>query len=230
MITINDFNEIIKLDTSLPTYDYDLVGIILSIPAEEMGEMPINEFIKNLNKVKNYIQVRKINENEVWNNINVGYKNDFMSLTFGEYVDLESYLNNKKFNEFLKIIYKTDIDFNDAPLPILFYKIDEFELFIKKIHENYSSIFSVIDEEENNEDEEERFISPKRTAINTKEQQMAAKQKKWGWYSVAFSLAKNDITKLDEVFNQPLIKVLNILSMVRELSIDLNPNSYPLYT
>lgn len=228
MITIHNFNDIIKLDINSSTYDYQLVGIILSKSDEEMDEIPINEFLLCLNKIKKEIQVRRIFENDIWNNIKVGNKSDFNIISFGEYIDLEKYIEENEFNLFLQKIYNTEIDFGEAPLPILFYKIDEFIKFKELINNSFQSLFTIITEDDN-EEQEERFISPKRMSINSKEQQKSNNQKKWGWYSIAFSLAKNDITKIDEVFSQPLFKVLNILSMVRELEIDLNPSSYPTY-
>lgn len=228
MITVNDFIDIIELDATLPSYDYDLVGTILSYSTEQMEEMNIQDFIVHLEAIKKQIQIRKINPNDIWNGLNVGEAKDFNQITFGEYIDLESYLKNKDFNSFLKVIFKSDIDFLDCPLAILFYKIDEFEEFRKLITENYSSIFTATDDNDN-DDEEERFISPAKTFSENDKKKKAETQKKWGWFTVAFNLAKNDITKIDEVMEQNFIKTLNILSMVSELQIQINPDAYPLY-
>jgi hypothetical protein len=225
MITIQQFNEIVEMDTKDPNYDYQVISMVFGFSLEEIGELSIDDLIKYQKKISQWMEIRKAGPNTKWCKNSLIF--NINNLTFGEYVDLESFIKIKKYNEFLNIFFKLDIDFNDAPVTILFNALDIFNEYQQNLFKSYETIFQFDDEDE--EDEEERFISPKRTAINTKEQQMAAKQKKWGWYSVAFSLAKNDITKIDEVFNQPLIKVLNILTMVKDLQIELNVGAYPLY-
>ena len=44
----------------------------------------------------------------------------------------------------------------------------------------------------------------------------------WGWYTAVSELAKDDITKIDEVTRQPLLLALNHLSYLKDKNNELN--------
>lgn len=223
MITIQQFLDIKEMDIKDPDYDFNVIKMVFDISFEDVLELTVDELRIKQKKIQQWMQIRKVSNDFIWENTNLIFEIK-ENIKFGEYIDLEQYLKNDDFDNFLKIFFNVNISFLSAPVTILFNAIDVFNSFQKTIFEAYENLFNFNEEED--KDDEERFISPKRQAINSKEQQMAAKQKHYGWMVPAFQLAKNDITKLNDVLETPFIMILNILSMIKDLKIELNPNSY----
>ena len=223
-MTLNNYIEITKLDTNSITYENDLIQIIYNLSNDEIDELDVDVFRDYIKKIDRSSIIRKIPSNSIIQGKELKF--DLNKITFGEYIDMETYLKDEKFNKFLQVLFKTpDIDFGEQSVTIFFYGYDEFTSFQNNLFSNYSSLFGTNDEEEIIDDKE-ILISPKKRFEDNQNKIKQENERKWGWISIAFSLAKRDITKLDDVLNLNFIMVLNILLMVKDLQIDLNPQPY----
>ena len=56
------------------------------------------------------------------------------------------------------------------------------------------------------------------TAEEKKQADLESRYTKWAWENMIYSLANEDITKVNEITDMPLIFVFNMVSMKEELS------------
>lgn len=124
---------------------------------------------------------------------------NFDAITFGEFVDIDVYLNygmDKHINDILKILM-VDTQWADEAL----YAIEQYDKFRTYIYRQYKTLFGLDD-----------------TSLETQRRdgevdKMAAAR---NWYRIIVHLANDDITKIDEVTQQPLKKVLNFMALQKE--------------
>lgn len=138
------------------------------------------------------------------------------TLTYGDWINAEIHLKNKDYDEVFAILYpKCGISVNThSPVEIL----KAYEAIIEyraAIYKNYSNIFKFggqdeVDPDETPEEREERLAIEKDTADNSE----------WTWYLHTYDLAKGDITKFDEIFNQNHLFVFNILDMKKRFKLN----------
>ena len=225
MITVSQYLDIIELDENLSqdAYDFNLISIVYDIPIEEVGELELDEFIKRIKIIDSILSNRKYPQFSK-------YKSNIDVLTFGQYIDLEEYNKSSNWVRFLQIFYNDKTTyFSEEPVSLLFYAQDEFKKYQDSIFSNYSPLFGgQEDEDEPEEEEDQPLLSPGKRFADLKEKRKQEIQLKWGWILVAFNLAKNDITKLDKVLELKMIMVLNILLLIKENNIELNPQAFPM--
>lgn len=223
MITISKYIDILNI-TETSTYNFELVSLVYDLDFDDVQDMDIDEFNNKLIQIQREISVRNVQDNTNWNGHILNFTLD--KIKFGRYIDLDTLLNKGEFHQFAQRFFQIDEDLYDLPVAALFKAIDTFIAYRNSIYQTYEVLFDgdSTDEEESNE---ERFVSPKRSFAEQLKKNKEEQQKKWGWISIAFSLAKNDITKMDEVLGLDFIFVLNMLVMVKQLEINLNPNAYP---
>ena len=225
IITLNKYLQISDLDQNDFEYESNLIQICFDLSSLDIDEMDVDEFQSKIKKIDKSLGIRKIAKDSKWKENSLIF--NLTNITFGQYVDMENYLKDNKPNEFLKTFFKLkDIDFYDAPISIFFNAYDEFKSFQDTIFESYSALFGTNDEEIIDDDDDEVLISPKKRFEDGQNKIKQENERKWSWFSIAFNLAKRDITKLDDVFDQNFVKVLNILLMIKDLQIDLNPQPY----
>ena len=123
---------------------------------------------------------------------------DFNTITFGEWIDLDIYLNwgaDKHIEEILQLLSpKTTMA--DEALWVL-EKYSTWRLFIYK---QYSRLFG-LDEVSEGSEGQARDIAK-------------------SWYEVIISLAKEDILNIDAVTEQPLKKALNFMAYKKEKQLE----------
>lgn len=224
IITLNKYLEISELDSTSHDYEFKLIEICYDLLPDEIDELDVDEFENKIKQIDKILSIRKIASNSKWLDNELNF--NLTQITFGQYVDMENYLKDSKFNEFIQTFFNLkSIDFNNAPVSIFFNTLDEFKSFQNTIFESYSNLFGTNDVT-TVKDDDEVLISPAKRFSDREKKIKDDNQKKWNWFSIAYNLAKRDITKLDDVFNQNFIKVLNILLMIKELQIDINPQPY----
>lgn len=131
---------------------------------------------------------------------------DFTKLTFGEFLDLDVYLvlgMEKHMDAILDLICVKKPKYIDEAL----WAITQYAHFRISTYRQYSGLFGLNDKGEQDDVDDESF-NPQLIAKN--------------WYKVIVNLAQNDITKLDEVTDQPLKKALNFMSLQKEQILEEN--------
>lgn len=127
-------------------------------------------------------------------------------LTFGEFVDLDSYLAMGT-QEWLKAmaVILVDTQWADEAL----WAIDQWVNYRLYIFRQYSALFGLEDQDLGTDEEStDRPIQKDAVARN--------------WYKIIVDLAGDDILRLDAVTEEPLIKVLNFLALRKEKQMEEN--------
>lgn len=223
MITIETYLEMQRTDESEISPN-TLVSIYKDISLDEVNDLDVETFDRYSKELNIFLSNRRFPKGSV-------YKSNLDVITFGEYIDLEEYSKLKNWTRFLQIFYNDKVNFfSDEPVSILFYAQDEFMKYQTTIFGNYFPLFGDPDDDEPEEQPDSNdspMISPNKRFADFKEKRKQEIQLKWGWILVAFNLAKNDITKLEKVLDLKMTYVLNILLLIKENNIDLNPQSFP---
>lgn len=223
-ITLSKYIEISELDYKDINYETNIIEIGYDLSHGEIEELNIDDFQTKITNIDKQLSIRTIASNSKIDGNNLIF--DTNSLTFGQYIDCEAYLKDKKYNEFLQVFFNlNNINFYDSAISIFFNAYDEFTKFQKLIFTSYKSLFGGI-EEDINEEIEEELISPTKRFKDNQEKIKQEIQKKWSWHLICFNLSQKSIIKMDEVYSLNFIKVLNILLMIKELEIDLSPTPY----
>lgn len=154
-------------------------------------------------------------------------------LTLGQFIDLEHYFADgyvKNLTTIAGIRYKKHgvdewgektyepykylpgdraDEFNEVPISDIYGVITEYIKFRDEFTKAYENLF-----EPNIEETDEELDPEDRIA-----EQEEKKAKKWSWENVIYQLAGEDITKVDQVTDLPLILAFNFLSMKYELKL-----------
>ena len=158
---------------------------------------------------------------------------DFKKITWGVFIDLEHYYSKDYIDNIetiCGILYRTlSVDgwkhkqiepynydpiergklFSDLPITSIYGVVSEYLTYRNYLVDDaYIHLFggSFVDEEEEDLTPEEKKELEKEQRFN-----------KWAFESLTLELAQGDITKMKDVLNLPLIYVLNILSMKKDL-------------
>lgn len=170
---VKDWPQIIHIVTTAPLYylqqaSEDVMGIAIGIVIKQMDE-------------RRQLQLP-----------------NFESLNFGEFVDLDVYINlgvDRHINEMLEVL-KITTQWADEAI----YAIEQYQKYRTYIYRQYKSLFGL---------DEKDFVPQEETQQDSMK---VARE----WYKIIVSLANDDITKLDEITSQPLKKVLNFMALQKE--------------
>ncbi len=131
---------------------------------------------------------------------------DFNTITFGEFVDLDIWITNgveKHVSEILKTL-EVKTYWSDEALWI----IEQYQKFRVHTYRQYAALFGLNDKLEDREEEDLDDVDPQKIAK--------------GWYRIIVDLADNDVLRLDAITDQPLKKILNFMSLRKELQLEEN--------
>jgi hypothetical protein len=129
---------------------------------------------------------------------------DLKTLTFGNFIDLDVYFFNnplKYWDDILKILAPHK-DPNELYIWDLFRVFNQFLEYRLWIYKQYKGLFGWDEKEERDEDGELKYTNISEIAGS--------------WFNIVCVLSGEDINKIDETTNQPLIKVLNFLSRKKD--------------
>lgn len=229
-IRLDQFKELYNLARgnfdSLFLYNLELLAIVSDQDADDI-DISVNEltdYVKSLTFLQR--EPPKINDKVIDNLTYKGVKN----LTLGEFIDLEyyfalDYIDNLEV--ICSILYrKTGIDdwseltfepyrydpktrcdvFSELPITSVYGVVRDYMEFRDSFIKSYENLFQPDVEET----DEELSIEDK------KEEEKEKRLEKWSWEMVIYELAGEDITKVDQVTDLPLILAFNFLSMKYE--------------
>jgi len=164
---------------------------------------------------------------------------DINELKFGEFIDLEYYFSTNNYfenlfnicsifyrqtktNEWGKIIIepyenvnikeRSEV-FKELPITNIYGIIHYYKEYKENILKTYEKLFEPQFEEV---EEDTSGYNPEDISDIQEEKVMI----KWGWENVIFKLSKGDITKYDKITELPLIMVLNHLSHIRDMKLE----------
>lgn len=123
----------------------------------------------------------------------------FDKLNFGEFVDIDVYINmglEKNIKPILNVLM-VKTDYADEAL----YAIEEYDKFRTYIYRQYKQLFGLDDKDFNDD-----------LVVEDWDRMAVAKN----WYKIIVGLANGDITKIDQITDQPLKKVLNFMALQKE--------------
>ncbi len=142
---------------------------------------------------------------------------DFSTLTYGNWIDLESYLKDKDWSGIFDIIFRNkeyDLDLDIlSPVKIFdaYLKIVEYR---KKVYDNYSFAFSM--EPPANTDDE----TPEERLEREKIEEDQEKNSQFTWYLHTYDVTNGDITKFDEIFDMNHLFIFNIIDMKKRFKLN----------
>lgn len=186
--TLQQWKLLVQMDLELPQNWPKVFAIALN--------KPVGHFI-NCNE-DSLILGTSLIINECAKRREVRHK-DFRELTFGEFVDLDIYMVmgiEKNIDAILKLLSdNTNLTANEA-----LYIIDQYANYRISIFRSFANLFGVNAQGESEEDVEN--IDPNAVAR--------------GWYKVIVDLANDDLLRIDDITDQPLIKTLNFMALKKE--------------
>lgn len=243
-ISVSQYIELVSLDPQLfeSPYSYELekLAILTDTSADDdiWEDMDIDELPKLL---KNIQFLSKPPHPKYQEKLLDKYLiKDTIELTNGEFLDLNHYLKNDsmenmakacavfcrkyKIGEWDEIILEPYAHINiderseeimECPVSHIYGIVTKFLDFRQNFFKTYENIMEgPVEDDEITDDMDYETRKDIEEAIAEDK-----KKEKWGWEKVMFSLANNDITKMDDVLNTGLIFTFNILSMKKDLSI-----------
>lgn len=246
-ISVYQFIELNTIDTSeyesIAAINLERLAIITDTSADDdvWDDMDIRE----LNKlIKQAFFLTKNPPSNFKKNLFDGelVAKEFINLTLGEFVDIEYFLENGNILNIPKIAailyrkHKTgewgeqilepydvvNLDeraelFMDLPITDIYGLITSYIDFKTNFLKTYEALFEPeydFDDEELEEQDEISSFEAEQEKIQEE------KIKKWSWERLMFSLANNDVAKVDEIAKLGLVYVFNMLSMKQELGLN----------
>lgn len=205
-VTVGQFLEIIELDSQelSPTEFYlERIAIVTGKDYFDTDESELNGILKEFR----WLDSLPTNKT----------KQSFRHLSFGAFIDLNTYCTDKAPIENIDKICATikgyeSLTFEcekirEEPITKHYSTIQSFVEYRAEILEKYKGLLEDEDPEPDEEPEEIQRTKPEQT--NTK----------WGWQRLIYGLCNGDITKVKEVTELGHILVLNWLSMESELKL-----------
>lgn len=206
-VTVGQFLEIIELDSQelSPTEFYlERIAIVTGNDYFDTDESELNGILKEFRWLDS-LPTKKTNQS-------------FRHLSFGAFIDLNSYCTDKAPIENIDKICATIRGYEtltfecekirEEPIINHYSTVHSFVEYRAEILEKYKGLLE--DEDIEDEDEEPEEIQPTKTEqTNTK----------WGWQRLIYGLCNGDVTKFKDVTGLGHILVLNWLSMETELKL-----------
>lgn len=232
-VTVNQWREIQLINPaefdSVFLQSVEILSILSDTDPEEFEELEPDEIIKLLDEVA---FIRREPSNKPKQVLSDFVLKPLDALTLGEFIDLEYYISQTAlyFREVLSILYKkTDFDkwgnvefepyvyklenriheFNEVPITDVYGAVSKYIEYSNEFKTRYENLFNPVIDEPEELDPEDAKAEAEEKVYN-----------KWSWEKLLYDLANNDITKIDEITNLPLIFVFNMLSMVEELNLN----------
>lgn len=216
----------------------EIIPIIYNKSEFELDEMDMDEYS---NLIKGLAGLR-FNHNVIYHSINyegqeLKYKNIF-DLNFGEYIDLINYIKGNEIEYIYAIFFRRIIDTPPLSTPILEdysfninYRANIFKNYsikyffqikkdIEKLDEIIQKRYSIIFQDDKKEIITNDIEMDERVKAQfIHEQKIKESFSKNAWEYTVYSLANQDITKYEQIYNTNLFLVLNVLKMQRELEL-----------
>ena len=236
-ITVEGFKELKSIDTAELGFfgaQLERFCILAGIDSDDdrIEDIPISVLNKYIAKpqflnLEPSLQVRnKVSEFTLM---------PFTKLTLGAYIDIDKWLENpiENFNKIIAVLYRRTRENEWGEIEYEPYRYDinkraelfeyiyiedvyaayiEFVKFRNNIIERYKFLFDTDEEGELTEEESEGLEQEYINDLNEYLKKLEEK-KKFAWQDLAYKLAGEDITKMRDVLELPVIMVFNTLAM-----------------
>jgi len=235
-VTVEQFRELKSLDNedfdSLFSRELEYVSILTDTDIEELEDMDIDELTTVISELK---FIKKSPTNQFKRELTYYKYKGCDSLTLGEFIDLEHYFANDyiiNLPTICAILYRKhtiniwDVEvvepykfnpldrvdkFNELPISHVYGITNDYLKFRENFLKVYENLFQpVFDSEDESEEMDIEDI---------KAEEEEKKVSKWSWESIIWNLCNEDITKVDQVTDLPLILAFNFLSMKNDLQV-----------
>lgn len=246
-ITIELYQELVGIKKSSETLTttelyIEIISFLEGISPSDpvFDDMSAEEL---MSKIKNTSWVWGLPEGRIksWNDYS---PKPLESLTFGEFIDIESFQADKeenlhkiaallwrktKINEWDNLVYEPyeyDLfnrseEFKNAPVSSVYPIIGLYEKWREDFFKNYAELFMSEEEqkqlEEIQKEEEEEDTGNYSRTEQKKQEILEERQKKWSWESLIWGLTQEDMTKIISLLELPVLLVFNMLSMKKSL-------------
>jgi len=192
-LTVDQYSKAIQFDWTDPKYYPMIVSQLTGAPIKLL--MQADEEAMTLAIA---LVIKAMNERQETRLI------DLDSMTFGQFVDLDTYIVQGLDTHFKSIakILAPQAKYADEAM----WAIDQYASFRIYTYRQYSSLFGLDEPRYDGEDTE---ITDKLATARS-------------WYKIIVGLAHNNILQLDAVTEQPLKKVLNFMALQKEQQLEEN--------
>lgn len=194
-LTIEQYQNCIGFDWENPVYYPKIVSQLTGIPLPLMKSVNEDGLVLAISLIVHSMNVRTP----------VNMK-PLDSLTFGEFIDLDVWVNlgvDKHLAEIAQILCP-DAQWADEAM----WAVEEFNKFRMFTFRQYKILFGITDKDL---EEAKDKLGPKR---------FDPMQLARSWYRVIVGIAGEDILKIDRVTDEPLKKVLNFMALQKEKQLE----------
>lgn len=235
-ITVEQFKELKSLDNedfdSLFSRELESLSILTDTDIDEFEEMDIDELMSTIAEIK---FIKKSPTNQFKRELEEFKYKGCDNLTLGEFIDLEHYFANDyilNLSTICAVLYRKHslnqwgveeiepykfnpldrVDtFNELPITHVYGITNDYIKFRENFLKVYENLFQPVFDDE--DEPEEMDIEDKKAEEEEK------KVSRWSWESIIWNLCNEDITKVDQVTDLPLILAFNFLSMKNDLQV-----------
>lgn len=237
-ISVSQYKELRQLGKtpadSITERYIDTILTLTDIPLEDVEEMSMDSLIEIVDKIR-FIKTepstkyaKKLGDYQVL---------PFNKLTWGAFIDLEFYIS-KDYIEHIEIVTGVLLrkvmpdtwgvtqyepynyhpkqrgeELLNVPITGIYGIVQEYVNYRNDLINNkYAELFN-----RSLDDDEEEELNGQDLAEYNKRKGQERAFNKWSYESITYDLAKEDVTKMNDVLDLPLIYILNILSMRHEM-------------
>lgn len=230
-VTVAKFIEIkkIPLDASVLEIYIELVSIFTDIDDEVINKMDILEFIKYGSKFTWLNETLTTKFNKQINDLKFI---ECMSLSLGEFIDLDYYVANNMYDNLpniCSVFYKKENGSKEEPdfylllsITEVFGVLTEYLNFKLMLEENYKHILT----QQYDEEEDLSMFDEEELKEIQKEIENEKRAKKWAWETLLYNLTNGDVTKYDSILDKPIIFIFNHLSFLKDNKLPYLNNPY----
>lgn len=193
-LTIAMWQEVMRYDFKNPSNWADIVHIATGAPKSQL--LRANEDALELG-VAIMVQLCNVRSECKVKPVN--------TLTFGEFIDLDVWLTMGVKQHLGDIANQlVDSEWADEAL----FAVEQYSNYRTHIYRQYAELFGLNDEADDDDELQPGKVDNLQAARN--------------WYKIIVDLANDDILKIDEVTEQPLIKVFNFMALRKQKQLEEN--------
>lgn len=236
-ITVEEFKELKSIDTAELGFfgaQLERFCILAGIDSDDdrIEDIPISVLNKHIAKLQ-FLNLEP--SLQIRNKVSDFTLMPFTKLTLGAYIDIDKWLENpvENFNKIIAVLYRRtrenewgeieyepyryDINkraesFEYAYIEDVYAAYIEFNKFRNSIIDRYKFLFDTDEDGELTEEESEGLEQEDINDLNEYLKKLEEK-KKFAWQDLAYKLAGEDVTKMRDVLELPVIMVFNNLAM-----------------
>lgn len=249
-VSVSRFQELYELENMITDDEKNdlLLSILCDTALDEIEALDYNEYQTLLSKLSFINQLpNRTAKDFIHTKAGTLYRiKNLSTISLGEFIDLENLITSNhiqnlktilsifyrqiiksekpllfpdKIEEYGDWIFHRESLFDDIRIIDVYGIIQEYLNFRKDLYERYEGLFDGDGTEDDSPiDENESIISK---AERIKEEKKQKSLKKWNFDLILYRLSKQNPLKIDETAKMPVIQAFNVLSMCKELNLDL---------